>query len=59
MLEGRARAEVGGEVCELGPGDCRFFPADLPYVFTVVSEAGQGAGIYSPPHEEHPARVRS
>src|SRR5262245_42655968 len=36
MLEGRARAEVGGEVCELEPGDCCFFPADVAHTFTVV-----------------------
>src|SRR3954452_6343309 len=37
MLQGRARAEVGGETMELGPGYCCFFPADVPHVFTVVS----------------------
>ena len=58
MLEGRARAEVGGEVCELGPGDCCFFPADMPHVFTVVSdEPVKVLVIYSPPYEENPSRV--
>jgi mannose-6-phosphate isomerase-like protein (cupin superfamily) len=58
MLEGRARAEVGGEVCELGPGDCCFFPADVPHVFTVVSEEPvKVLVIYSPPYEENPSRV--
>lgn len=61
MIEGRARAEVGGEACELGPGDCCFFPADMQHVFTVVSdEPVRVLVIYSPPYEENPARtVRS
>ena len=58
MLAGRARAEVGGEVCELGPGDSCFFPPDLPHVFTVVSdEPVTVLVIYSPPYEESPDRV--
>jgi mannose-6-phosphate isomerase-like protein (cupin superfamily) len=58
LLEGRARAEVGGETCELGPGDCCFFPADTPHVFTVVSdEPVRVLVIYSPPYEERPERV--
>jgi quercetin dioxygenase-like cupin family protein len=58
MLQGRARAEVGGEVCELGPGDCCFFPSNLPHVFTVVSdEPVKVLVIYSPPYEERPERV--
>jgi quercetin dioxygenase-like cupin family protein len=61
LLEGRARAEVGGEACELGPGDCCFFPAGVAHVFTVVSdEPVKVLVIYSPPYEENPARaVRS
>ena len=58
MLEGRARAEVGGESCELGPGDSCFFPPDLPHVFTVVSEEPvKVLVIYAPPYEESPERV--
>jgi quercetin dioxygenase-like cupin family protein len=58
MLQGRARAQVGGEVCELGPGDCCFFPADVQHVFTVVSdEPVKVLVIYSPPYEERPERV--
>jgi quercetin dioxygenase-like cupin family protein len=58
MLQGRARAEVGGEACELEPGDCCFFPADMRHVFTVVSdEPVRVLVIYSPPYEENPARV--
>ena len=58
MLQGRARAEVGSESCELGPGDCCFFPADTPHVFTVVSdEPVRVLVIYSPPYEENPNRV--
>jgi mannose-6-phosphate isomerase-like protein (cupin superfamily) len=61
LLEGRARAEVGGEACDLGPGDCCFFPAGVAHVFTVVSdEPVKVLVIYSPPYEENPARaVRS
>lgn len=58
MLEGTARAEVGGESCELQPGDCCFFPADMPHVFTVTSETPvRVLVIYSPPYEENPDRV--
>jgi quercetin dioxygenase-like cupin family protein len=58
MLEGRARAQVGAEVCELEPGDCCFFPADTQHVFTVVSdEPVKVLVIYSPPYEERPERV--
>ena len=53
VLEGRARAEVGGEVCELAPGDSCFFPPDVPHVFTVVSEKPvKVLVIYSPPYGE-------
>jgi mannose-6-phosphate isomerase-like protein (cupin superfamily) len=53
LLEGRARAEVGGEVCELGPGDCCFFPPDMQHVFTVVSdEPVKVLVIYAPPYGE-------
>jgi len=53
VLEGRARAEVGGEVCELGPGDCCFFPPDMQHVFTVVSdEPVKVLVIYAPPYGE-------
>ncbi len=53
LLEGRARAEVGGEVCELGPGDCCFFPPDVQHVFTVVSdEPVKVLVIYAPPYGE-------
>ena len=56
LLEGRARAEVGGEVCELGPGDCCFFPPDMQHVFTVVSdEPVKVLVIYAPPYAERPA----
>ena len=58
VLEGRARAEVGGESCELGPGECCYFPADLPHSFTVTSdEPVRVLVIYSPPYQEHPDRV--
>lgn len=55
LLEGRAHAEVDGEVCELGPGDCCFFPPDMRHVFTVVSdEPVKVLVIYSPPYAEKP-----
>lgn len=58
VLEGRAVAEVDGQRCELGPGDCCFFPADMMHVFTVVSdEPAKILVIYSPPYEESPDRV--
>ena len=57
LLEGRAVAEVGGQRQELGPGDCCFFPPDMPHKFTVVSdEPVKVLVIYSPPYEEHPDR---
>lgn len=59
LLEGRARAEVGGEIRELEPGDCCFFPPGEPHVFTAVSEEPvKVLVIYSPPYEENPARVK-
>jgi quercetin dioxygenase-like cupin family protein len=58
LLEGRARAEVNGEVCEMSPGDCCYFPPDKPHVFTVVSdEPVKVLVIYTPPYEENPSRV--
>jgi mannose-6-phosphate isomerase-like protein (cupin superfamily) len=58
VLEGRARAEIGGQSRELGPGDCCFFPPDEMHVFTVVSdEPVKLLVIYSPPYEESPDRV--
>lgn len=55
MLEGRARAEIGGQSCELGPGDACFFPAGEPHVFTVISdEPAKVLVIYSPPYVENP-----
>ncbi|MBY0508655.1 MAG: cupin domain-containing protein [Rhodospirillaceae bacterium] len=53
MLQGRARAEVGGQTCELGPGDSCFFPADMPHIFTAVSdEPVRVLIIYAPPYTE-------
>jgi quercetin dioxygenase-like cupin family protein len=58
MIQGRARAEVAGEACELAPGDCCFFPPDIPHVFTVTSdEPVKVLVIYAPPYEESPERV--
>jgi quercetin dioxygenase-like cupin family protein len=58
LLAGRARAEVGGEVCELEPGDSCYFPADMPHTFIVISdEPVRVLVIYTPPYEENPDRV--
>jgi mannose-6-phosphate isomerase-like protein (cupin superfamily) len=58
ILQGRAHAEVGGESCDLGPGDCCFFPPDMSHVFTVTSEEPvKVLVIYAPPYEESPERV--
>jgi quercetin dioxygenase-like cupin family protein len=53
MLAGRAIAEVDGQKCELGPGDSCFFPADMPHIFTAVSEEPvRVLIIYAPPYTE-------
>ena len=58
LLTGTARAEMNGETVDMVPGDCCFFPPDLPHVFTVTSEtAARVLVIYSPPYEESPERV--
>lgn len=58
LLEGSARAEIGGEACELVAGDCCFFPPGVAHVFTVTSETpARVLVVYSPPYEENPARV--
>ena len=58
VLEGRARAEVGGEVCELGPGECCFFPADMAHTFTTVGAAPvKLLVIYAPPYGENPLKA--
>lgn len=58
LLEGRAVAEVDGQSRELGPGDCCFFPADIPHVFTAISDTPvKVLVIYSPPYGEDPAKV--
>jgi len=58
VLDGEAVAEVGGERRALGPGDCCYFPADTPHVFTAVGDKpAKILVIYSPPYEENPARI--
>lgn len=53
LLSGRARAEVDGQVRDLGPGDCCFFPADMVHAFTRISEEPvRVLVIYSPPYGE-------
>ena len=58
MLEGRAIAEVAGEIKEMGPGDCVFFPADIMHVFTAISDTPvKILVIYSPPYGEDPTKT--
>ena len=57
LLEGSARAEVGGDAFDMVAGDACFFPADQFHVFTVTSERpARVLVIYSPPYGEDPAR---
>ena len=58
MLEGTAVAEVGGERCELGPGDACYFPPDALHVFTVTSNTpARVLVVYTPPYGENPQNV--
>jgi quercetin dioxygenase-like cupin family protein len=58
LLEGSARAEVGGQVFDMLPGDACFFPQGSMHVFTVTSETpARVLVIYSPPYGENPALV--
>ena len=58
MLEGTAVAEVGGERCELGPGDACYFPPDAMHVFTVTSDTpARVLVVYTPPYGENPKHV--
>lgn len=58
LLAGRAIAQVGEEKQEMVPGDTVFFPADIPHVFTAISdEPVQLLVIYSPPYGEDPDKV--
>jgi len=58
LLAGTARAQVADEVADMQPGDCCYFPPDVPHVFTVTSaEPARLLVIYSPPYEESPDRV--
>jgi quercetin dioxygenase-like cupin family protein len=58
LLSGTARAEVDGEAADMQAGDCCYFPADIPHVFTVTSdEPARLLVIYTPPYEENPDRV--
>ena len=54
VLDGRARVEVGDDyVDEVGPGDTVFFPANVPHVFTTISdEPVRVLVIYAPPYAE-------
>ncbi|PWC39520.1 cupin domain-containing protein [Azospirillum sp. TSO35-2] len=58
LLEGRAVAEVGGQSRELGPGDCCYFPPDIPHSFTAIGDKPvKLLVIYSPPYGEDPSKV--
>jgi len=57
VLEGQARAEVGGEVGEMGPGDTCYFPPDTSHSFVAISDTPvKCLVIYSPPYQESPER---
>ena len=58
MLEGEAIAQVDGQTKRLKPGDCCFFPANAPHVFTAISDIPvKVLVIYAPPYGEDPAKV--
>nr|MDP2190296.1 cupin domain-containing protein [Rhodoferax sp.] len=58
LLEGTARAEVGGQCFDMVPGDMCFFPANEMHVFTVTSNTPvRLLVIYSPPYGESPDYV--
>ena len=60
LLEGSARAEVGGQAFDMQPGDACFFPPDAMHVFTVTSdEPARVLVIYSPPYSESGAVTSS
>ena len=49
---------IGGERCELGPGDVCYFPPDEMHVFTVTSATPvKVLVIYTPPYGESPDKV--
>jgi len=58
LISGTARAQVQDEWAHMSPGDCCYFPPDIPHVFTVTSdEPARLLVIYTPPYEESPDRV--
>lgn len=58
LISGTARAQVQDEWADMKPGDCCYFPPDIPHVFTVTSdEPARLLVIYTPPYEESPDRV--
>jgi quercetin dioxygenase-like cupin family protein len=58
LLEGSALAEVGGERCEMQPGDACYFPAGAMHKFTATSDTPvKVLVIYSPPYGESPEKV--
>jgi quercetin dioxygenase-like cupin family protein len=58
LLEGTAFAEIGGERCEMKPGDSCYFPAGEMHKFTATSDKPvKVLVIYSPPYGESPQKV--
>ena len=58
LLEGSALAEVGGERCEMMPGDVCYFPTGEMHKFTATSDTPvKVLVIYSPPYGESPDKV--
>ena len=55
LSEPAVEAEVGGERCEMKPGDVCYFPAGEMHKFTATSEQPvKVLVIYSPPYAESP-----
>lgn len=58
LLEGTATVEVDNVKQDMVPGDCCFFPANIPHKFTATSDVPvKLLVIYSPPYGEDPAKV--
>lgn len=58
VLSGRAKAQVGAETFEVGPGDCCHFPADVSHAFFAIGEEpAEIIVVYAPPYGEQPENV--
>jgi quercetin dioxygenase-like cupin family protein len=58
VLVGTARAEIDGQVRDMGPGDVAFFPKGMPHIFTVTGDRpAKVLVIYTPPYLENPTQA--